>query len=907
MKNEKWFAMGIPLVEKKLKTNAATGLSRKAARSRVTRNAGSVFYLPRKLPIRLLADLLSDFSLIILLLTALVSLFFEEGRQLGWMVLLLIVGNLGVAWWLYYRSQRTMESINSVFCPSVRVIRNGKLFHVDFRSVVPGDVILIEAGDIVCCDARLISAENLSVRMRTDQKTYLLLNKDANGYVDPGEHQATKMVTMVHAGSVVEKGSARAIVTAVGKYTYLGAMTGGIAFPFSQKIPVKIQKFQKYCSKINMIFLIAVLPFSMIGLLFSQMTGGTVFLSSAFLTALSLAATTMSQLICLLCRLFYVYQIRSLLKNSNASVIRSMAAFDKLADTDYIFLLDGAAVTDGILHFSIAVCADGEVRNYSAMSATAKKLCELVSVYYLAVTNTVTTGVSSAGNYLLGIQEFMIQSAIDKTALQIRCPITSYLPGNMADIPETVVFREGGSSFSLHVAYTPHVLSNCGHVMIGGRKHPIGADGSKQLTKQWKKYIDAQQTPLMFLLSSGKTEYCFVGFLVLKEGIAANWTKNITYMEKLGHQVISFVHHEVNVPHIPIQNFVLAEGASKHDFIRNHVPVTYQFGRFRTYFNLETEDILTLIQHIHKQGKTVTVVGFTEKALEIAALSDCFVTCAPVHVKTSGYWDEEIGTMELAGQQYSISCVQVVKEKADILLPRPKAGKGGLASLATAITYVQKACQNLSRFFRYLMSTQLIRLLIVAVPMFFGKTILDARHVLFCSCVLDMFAFQIFMSSRSEGKKFSDFRSIPAEYSIKEYFLHDKPLWISALASAGSALVLPQILEWFSFAGLYHEKVELTFIALILLHITTLFVIYYGNDLQRIKKIYQNKYFLTELLVSVVFLALCFFWDWFGEFFEIGSMLSLPYLVLAIFPSVCFVGMFYWLSYMMLKKQNHKN
>ena len=149
MKNEKWFALDIPQVEAKLKTNAASGLSRKAARSRANRNAGSLFYVPAKAPFRLLAEIVSDFALIILLLVATVSLFFEEGRRHGFLVLLLLLINVASTWMLYYRSQRTVESLASFFYPVARVIRGGKLFHVDYRSVVPGDVILLEAGDVI--------------------------------------------------------------------------------------------------------------------------------------------------------------------------------------------------------------------------------------------------------------------------------------------------------------------------------------------------------------------------------------------------------------------------------------------------------------------------------------------------------------------------------------------------------------------------------------------------------------------------------------------------------------------------------------------------------------------------------------------------------------------------------------
>ncbi|MBQ3074717.1 MAG: hypothetical protein IJC26_01500, partial [Clostridia bacterium] len=169
MMNEKWFGLSVDQVEKKLKTNAASGLSRKAARSRISPNAGNVFLLPSKSPLRLLVELVSDFALILLFFVSIIALFFEEYLN-GATVLVLLVAHVAVAWILYYRSCRTVESLSSFFYPTARVVRGGKLFYVDFRSVVPGDVLLIETGDVLCCDARLVTSDGLKVQMRVNRE-----------------------------------------------------------------------------------------------------------------------------------------------------------------------------------------------------------------------------------------------------------------------------------------------------------------------------------------------------------------------------------------------------------------------------------------------------------------------------------------------------------------------------------------------------------------------------------------------------------------------------------------------------------------------------------------------------------------------------------------------------------------
>ena len=87
--NEKWFSLSIAEIEKKLKTNAALGLSRKAARSRCSGEKGSIFESSRRSVLSVFGEIISDFSLIILAVMALIALLFDE-RATGGILIFLI-------------------------------------------------------------------------------------------------------------------------------------------------------------------------------------------------------------------------------------------------------------------------------------------------------------------------------------------------------------------------------------------------------------------------------------------------------------------------------------------------------------------------------------------------------------------------------------------------------------------------------------------------------------------------------------------------------------------------------------------------------------------------------------------------------------------------------------------------
>ncbi len=892
--NEKWFELSVDQVEKKLKTNAASGLSRKAARSRVNPNAGSVFITPTKSPFRLLGELVSDFALILLFFVALISLFFEEYRS-GITVLALLGAQVIVAWICFYRAHRTVESLSSFFYPTARAIRGGKLFYVDFRSVVPGDVILIEEGDILCCDARLVTSDALKVQMRINREQVMPLDKMASAFVRKGENRAHEMANMLHAGSVVMSGSGRAIVTAVGRYTYLGAMTGGVVLPMGKRIPTAIILLRKICSKINMISLLAVLPVSLISLLFSYNNGGTILLSSAFLTALALAATTMSQLICSMCTLFYTTAIRRIAISRSGMVIRSVEALEKITDPDYIFLLDGSVLTDGLLHYQSTYVAEGEIRNFSVPTEGTTLLSELVSLYHDAATRTLTTGLSGGGSFTRGMEEFLEQSGIDRNALRIRCTMISYAPGNLLDTPERLDYMDRDERFSAQVWSTSRVIQSCQSVFLGGERQSMSEEGKRTLEGFLTRCEQNYLKPLIFTQTKGRDDtLCFVGILLLHEGIDRNWERSVKKLERSGCKVISFSKTGTDIPNIPSQ--VLSSGVvSKQQFKEHHAPLTYGFGTIRAYSDFEDEDIAVLLQYAKKQGKRVIIVGTGDSAAELSNQACGLITCAPIHARTAGYLDEEIQSVDRLGQSSRLSCAQTVKQKADGLVSRPTVNGGGLSAIAAALSKMKRIREYFSRFVRYWISIQIIRIGAVSVPMLIGNPILDARHViLFCGIFdfISIFGALFAQTGLREGehKDYFDIRS------LKSFFLEDRAMLISSLTSCLIALLLPEVFGYFAIGGLYFERVEVLFLSLLCVQLCASLLIKYGTRLSLLKNAWKDRFLVLQATLSLLFSALCFAWEDFGNLFDIETFPSAVYALLIPIPAIVFCALFVLLS-----------
>lgn len=892
--NEKWFSLPIDEIEKKLKTNAAAGLSLKAAQARKGKDA-PFFRVKKKNVGVLFVELFNDFFLLLLTLVAFFTLFFEGERIAGAAVLILIFADLLVAFLLHFRDRRSVESLSSLFLPTARVIRGGKLYILDYKDVVVGDVIMIEKGDVIGVDARLVYSDSLKVRMSVDARTEKVLEKRANGAINPAELYAENMENMIHAGSTVEEGSGRAIVIATGAYTYLGSVTGGLVQKAEDVLPTPLRTLQKRFSKIAMIMLIALLPFCIISLLLGNL-GGTAVLSQTLMLALAFGVT---------CRLssfspFYVAFFNKYLRKAavsdNPCIIRSASAFDKLSDTDYIFILDGSIATDGILHFDALETADGALKNLENIGGSATELYNMITIYAQARSSAPSIGVRSYGMIDTAIEELLTKTQFDREALKIRCSVSSYLPEVDVSVGDTVSYVEYGEAKEMYVSTSSLAIDACESIYIAGELKPLSEDGVRSVKNAFYTDVNSGKKPIIFI-SNADGKKCFVGMLVLREGLDYATVHTVNEFRKNGISVIAFSNcndRREPAPQIP-ELLKSDKSASYLDFKRRELPATFEFGNYNEYNGFGEEDIFELAKAVKSQGKTLTVIGFTgyaEKAIEIA---DVFVSCAPIRTESRGHLDEEITALEVPGEESSASCLQTVKLEADVLLMRPKNGKGGLEPIMRIMEYCKIAYRNINRFLIYLLCSQIMRFIAIVFPTLFGGTTADVRHIAILGIVFDLFALFLFMTNtRRAGASVDGVKKMYTNLRFRDIFKKYKDILICSIFGGVLVVLLPSIFGYFNLFGGYIYKDVYTFIALMFLQLLLVACVYTVDvrNVAGIKYLFTRKIFVAEIIAFLLFTALSFIITPMGDLFgvEIGLLTLTPfYFFLAFIPPVAFI------------------
>lgn len=148
-----------------------------------------------------------------------ISLAMKEYLDGGAIFLVILINGL-IGFFTEYRAERSLEALRSMTSPSSRVLRNSEIRLIKSEYLVPGDIILLEAGDIVPADARLFRVNNLAVNEASLTGESLPVEKKLD--LLPPNINLPDRSNCVYAGTAVVKGTARGIVFATAMQTEFG-------------------------------------------------------------------------------------------------------------------------------------------------------------------------------------------------------------------------------------------------------------------------------------------------------------------------------------------------------------------------------------------------------------------------------------------------------------------------------------------------------------------------------------------------------------------------------------------------------------------------------------------------------------------------------------------------------------
>ncbi|MGB5823772.1 MAG: calcium-translocating P-type ATPase, PMCA-type [Proteocatella sp.] len=277
-------------------------------------------------------DQFKDIMILILIIAAITSfiiaLYHRESSGFfePLLILLIVVLNAIMGMLQESKAEKALDALKSLSAPHARVLRNGKDQVVDASVLVPGDIIILAAGDFVPADARLISAASLKLDESALTGESLPSEKNCDALVEKNSPLGDR-ANMVFSGCSVTYGRAKAIVTSTGMNTELGKIASLLSGEEETQTPLqkKLANLGKY---LGIMALAACLVIFIVGLI------DGIPIMEIFMIAVSLAVSAIPEGLPAIVTVVLSIGVQRMVKHN--AIIRRLPAVETLGSASVI-------------------------------------------------------------------------------------------------------------------------------------------------------------------------------------------------------------------------------------------------------------------------------------------------------------------------------------------------------------------------------------------------------------------------------------------------------------------------------------------------------------------------------------------------------------------------------------------
>ena len=228
-----------------LQTNETQGLTSVEAEERLKKHGNNE--LAGKKPESLLVRFLKQFAdvlIIILIIAGVVSIIVEPSEWIESLIIFIVILiNACIGVYQENKAEKSLEALEKMSAPLCKVIRDGKVVQLSTKNLVPGDIVVFEAGDYIPADARIIEAVNLQVDESALTGESVPVEKHAE-LIEEDEVPLGDQKNMVFSSTFVTKGRGVGIVTKTGMNTEIGKIAGMLIKEDNTKTPLQMKLAQ---------------------------------------------------------------------------------------------------------------------------------------------------------------------------------------------------------------------------------------------------------------------------------------------------------------------------------------------------------------------------------------------------------------------------------------------------------------------------------------------------------------------------------------------------------------------------------------------------------------------------------------------------------------------------------------
>ena len=715
--------------------SGSNGLTAVAAAERLEKNGpNKLIEAKKRSAILRFFDQMKDPMIIVLLVAALLSLvtslYEHESPADVFIILFVVVLNslLGVI--QESKAEEAIEALKKMTAAKSKVIRDGVIMSVESDQLVVGDVIVLEAGDSVPADARLLEAASMKVEEAALTGESVPVSKHADALTLDGAAKDVPLgdrKNMVYMGSTVVYGRDRAVVTGTGMSTEMGKIADALAQAEEGLTPLQIKLAQLSKILTKLVLVICVLIFAL-GVFKAGQINIDVMIDT-FMLAISLAVAAIPEGLVAVVTIVLSIGVTKMSKRN--AVIRQLTAVETLGCAQIICsdktgtltqnkmtVVDHFCPDEDVLAAGMALCCDAELKIENGVEEVVGEPTEAALVAYSSTQQLPKTELQSEypriGEAPFDSGRKMMSTVHENINMDaISAPDT--VLGKLIKEHKYIQFTKGAPDV---------ILSHCTHMLVGEEivemteEHAatIRRENSRMASKalrvlalSMRVYKDA---PTDFSDKALESDLIMVGLVGMidpirpevKAAVAECWQAGIRPIMITGDQLDTAVAIGKELGIIESADEAIL-GAALDDMTDEELLA--KVGTYSVYARVQPE---------HK----VRIVKAWRANMMVTAMTGDGVNDAPA-IKSA---DIGIGM--------GITGTDVTKNVADMIL-----ADDNFATIVSAVEEGRRIYANIRKTIQFLLATNIAEVLAILVATMLNFTILKPAHLLWINLITD--------------------------------------------------------------------------------------------------------------------------------------------------------------------------
>ena len=331
MEKEKWFAKDVNEVEQQLGTDLKKGLSSDEVVKRQEKYGfNELKAAKKKTLLQRFLDQFKDFSIIVLIIAAIVSgavgIANGEGVTDTIIIMIVVIVNAIIGVSQEAKAEKSLEALQKLTDHAAKVIRNENITFISAKELVPGDIVVLDTGDYIPADLRVIEAVNLKAQESSLTGESVPVEKNIEK-IENNEVGIGDRVNMLFSSSLVTYGRGKGIVVETGMTTEVGKIAGMINDVEKQETPLQT-KLNKLGKILGIVALAICVFIFIVGLIQGKEPIGM------FMTAVSLAVAAIPEGLAAVSTIVLAIGVQKMVKKN--AIVKRLPAVETLGSATVI-------------------------------------------------------------------------------------------------------------------------------------------------------------------------------------------------------------------------------------------------------------------------------------------------------------------------------------------------------------------------------------------------------------------------------------------------------------------------------------------------------------------------------------------------------------------------------------------